>query len=249
MQMLELLLAAAKDIASVKDVISGDAPSTAPVGTTLALQNQALQVFSAIYKRVYRGFRDEFRLMFHCLRRWATPEMRAEYAELTNGNFEEDFRGDGTDIQPVADPSVVTKMQKVAKMQSLLQLSESPTGIAAGMQLPQSAQALVLEFLDVLDQDRPERFIGDVPPNPELLAKVQLMGAEAQLKGADAKLRLKQATHTDAKAVLDQAKTAKEMGEVGQQTHEFHQEAARVATQGLVPLHGEPDGDEGKTVQ
>ena len=249
MQMLELLLAAAKDIASVKDVISGDAPSTAPVGTTLALQNQALQVFSAIYKRVYRGFRDEFRLMFHCLRRWATPEMRGEYAEMTGGNFEEDFKGDGTDIQPVADPSVVTKMQKIAKMQSMLQLAESPVGQAAGMLTPNAAQALVSDFLDVLDVDRIERFLAQVPPNPELVAKVQLMGAEAQLKQADAVVRQKQATHEDAKSVLDQAKTAKEMGEVGLQTHAIHQEAARVSTQGLQPLHAEPDGDEGKAIQ
>src|SRR5262249_20073000 len=116
-QMLELLLAAAKDIASVKDVITGEAPSTAPVGTTLALQNQALQVFSSIYKRIYRGFHDEFRLMYRCLKRWATDKERQEYAELTGGNFDEDFSGDGTDIEPVADPTVVTKMQKLAKMQ------------------------------------------------------------------------------------------------------------------------------------
>ena len=54
-KLLEFLLAAAKDIASVKDVDTGNTPTTAPVGTTLAVQAQALQVFSAIYKRIYRG--------------------------------------------------------------------------------------------------------------------------------------------------------------------------------------------------
>ena len=148
----------------------------------------------------------------------------------------------------MADPSVVTKMQKIAKMQSMLQLAESPVGQAAGMLLPASAQALVSDFLDVLDVDRIERFLGQVPPNPELVAKVQLMGAEAQLKGADAAVRQKQATHEDAKSVMDQAKTVKEMGAVGLQSHAIHQEAGRVATEGLLPLHAEPDGDEGKAI-
>lgn len=247
MQMLEMLLAAAKDIASVKDVITGDAPSTAPVGTTMALQNQALQVFSSIYKRIYRGFKDEFRLMFHCLRRWATVEMKAEYAKLTSGDFDQDFSGDGTDIQPIADPSVVTKMQKISRLQTLLQIADNPVGMAAGMQTAQAAQAIVGEFLDVLEIDRPERFVGDVPPNPELVAKVQEMAATAALKQADAQVRQAQipkltaeATHTDAKANLDRALTVKEMGEVGEQTHRIHQEAHRVATQGLQPLEPEP---------
>lgn len=235
MQMLEVLLAAAKDISSVKDVISGDAPNTAPVGTTLALQNQALQVFSAIYKRIYRGFREEFRLMYECLRRWPNEEIRRKYAELTGGNFDDDFSGDGTDIQPVADPSVVTKMQKISRMQTVLALAESPVGMAAGMQQAGPAQALITEALDVLEIERPERFLAAVPPNPELLAKVQEMAAGAALKQAQAQHAGAKIVTDNAAANLDMAKTVKEMGEVGEQAHRLHQEAHRVATQGLAP--------------
>ncbi len=235
-QMLELLLAAAKDISSVKDVISGDAPSTAPVGTTLALQNQALQVFSSIYKRIYRGFRDEFQLMFHCLRRWGTPEREGKwYAELTGGDFKADFAGDGTDVQPVADPSVVTKMQKLSRIQTLLSVSETPTGMAAGMQQAGPAQAIIGEILDVLDYDRPERFMAAVPPNPELLAKVQELAAAAALKGAQAQHMGAKTTLDNAEAGHTQAETVEAMGRVGLQTHAIHQEADRVARQGLQP--------------
>lgn len=239
LQMLELLLAAAKDISSAKDVVTGDGPTQAPVGTTLALQNQALQVFSAIYKRFYRGLKDEFQLMFHCLRRWATSRMRMEYEELTGGRFEDDFSGDGTDIQPIADPSVVTKMQKISRFQTLMQIAESPVGMAAGMQQPGPAQAIVSEGLALLDWDQPERFIAQVPPNPELLAKVQEMAASASLKQADAALRQRQAIHEGAKTNLDQALTVNEMGEVGERTHRIHQQSASVAANGLTPPSAE----------
>lgn len=250
-KLLEFLLAAAKDISSVKDVVTGDAPSTAPVGTTLALQNQALQVFSAIYKRMYRGFREEFRLMYLCLKRWATDREKREYAELTGGDFDQDFSGDGTDIQPVADPSVVTKMQKISRNQAVIQLAESPIGMAAGMTQAGPAQAIVLDALGTMDVDRPERYVADVPPNPEAVAKTQDMAAAAALKQAQAahmgaELSVTQANVSEKHALTAerQAKTVKMMGEVGEQTHRLHQESHRVATQGILP---QPEPSEGQT--
>ena len=39
----------------------------------------------------WRGFRDEYVKMFHCVRRFATPQMRLKYKELTGGDLDEDF--------------------------------------------------------------------------------------------------------------------------------------------------------------
>ena len=241
-QMLELLLAAAKDIASVKDVVTGDAPATAPVGTMLALQNQALQVFSAIYKRMYRGFRDEFRLMYQCLKRWATDKEKREYAEMTGGDFDQDFSGDGTDIQPVADPSVVTKMQKISRIQTMMQLAESPVGMAAGMTQSGPAQELIKEALNTLEVDRPERFLSDVAPNPEVLAKAENLTASAKLKQAEAEHMGSVITLDNAEANQHMARTVQIMGEVGKTTHALRQEAHRVMTEGILPL---PEPSEG----
>lgn len=252
MQMLEMLLGAAKDIASVKDVITGEAPSTAPVGTTLALQNQALQVFSSIYKRIYRGFKDEFRLMYQCLRRWATDRERNEYQELTGGDFDKDFSGDGTDIEPVADPTVVTKMQKLAKFQTILQWAESPLGQAAGMTQPQAAQAITMDFLDAIDTDRPERYVGPVQPNPEAIAKAQDMSASANLKQAQAqevaiKARkgIAESQKTDADANLARAKAIETIGNVAHTTHAMHVISDQIEREGsLQSPEPEPEGNQ-----
>ena len=243
--LLEFLLAAAKDVASVKDVITGDAPSTAPVGTTLALQNQALQVFSAIYKRVYRGFRDEFRLMYRCLKRYATDKEKQEYAELTGGDFDKDFQGDGTDIQPVADPTVVTKMQKIARMQTVLQLAESPVGMAAGMTQSGPAQALITDALDILEVDRPERFIAPVPPNPLEVAKAQDLTSRAQLNAADAQAKGSEVTKDHAATNLDAAKALRELGMAAKDAHGLHQEADRIATTGTMQPPPDAEGANG----
>lgn len=244
-QLMELMMDWGKNIMSTQDVMTGDAPSTAPVGTTFALQNQALMSYRACFKRMFRGFKDEFRLMYLTLKRWATDDIRREYAELTGGDFDEDFGGDGTDIQPVADPSVVTKMQKMARNQATMQLAESELGQAAGMTQPKQAQKIITDILGDMDVDDPESYVGDVQPNPEMVAKAQDMAAAAALKQAQAQAKPAEmqiegervqleATQVAAENTLIHAKALRETGLAAIDTHELHKEADRIAQTGSV---------------
>ena len=81
-QLLGTLLDAAKDIASVNDSITGDAARTAPVGTTLALIEQGQQVFNAIYKRIFRAGREEYRLFAEVIARYGDPSNYAEFTDM-----------------------------------------------------------------------------------------------------------------------------------------------------------------------
>jgi chaperonin GroES len=251
-KLMELMMDWGKNIMSTQDVMTGDAPSTAPVGTTFALQNQALMSYRACFKRMFRGFKDEFRLMYRTLKRGATDRERKEYQELTGGDFDQDFGGDGTDIQPIADPAVVTKMQKMARNQATMQLAESELGQAAGMTQPKQAQKIIKDILGDMDVDEVDAYVGDVQPNPEVIAKAQDMQASAGLKQAQAqavgpKLQIEaQNAQTDAayaqidakKAMVEtgltQAKTVRELGLAAVDTHELHKEADRIAQTGSV---------------
>jgi chaperonin GroES len=229
--LLELLLNAAKDISSVKDVITGNTPATAPVGTTLALQDQALQVFSAIYQRMYRGFHHEFQLLYKAIKRWATDKDKLEYQELTGGDLEADFAGDGTDIQPIADPAVVTKQQKIARIQTLIQLAESAVGMAAGMTQAGPSQEIAKEALNAMEWDRPERFLAAVPPNQELIAKVAEMQASAQEKAAKAQTYGAGAQLDQAKVGTEQALAALHASKAGTEGSVAEAHQARAATE------------------
>ena len=231
-KLLELLLDFGKGIASIKDVATGDTPTTAPVGTTLAVQSQALRLPTSIWRRMLRGFREEFWLMYEALKRWGREEDKRDYAKLTGGNWHEDFTGDGTDIQPVADPALITRMQKISRLQGGIQLAESPVGMAAGMTQPGPAQELVKEALDAMGYENPERFVAPVPPNPLEAAKTQDLTATAQLKGADAHLRLVESGEVGAKSNLANAKALRETGLAAQDTHRLHLEANDIAKHG-----------------
>ena len=51
-------------LASTANMNVGEGKQDAPVGTTLALIEQGLQIFSAIYKRIFRALKEEFKLIF-----------------------------------------------------------------------------------------------------------------------------------------------------------------------------------------
>lgn len=237
MQLLPILMDSCKEIASIKDVMTGDGSNMAAVGTTLAMQDQALKVYSSIYKRVYRGFREEFRLMYKCIKKFADDNMRALYTEISGGDLDQDFKGDGNDVQPVADPTTVSKVQKITRMQGLVQLAESPLGQAAGMTLPTQAQNMCLELMETYDIERPQRFMGQVPPNQAAMAEQQ---AKIQQTQADANLKAEQAKKMAADADFLRTKSIREMGLVALDNNELHEEAHGIHSKTSDELNSEP---------
>lgn len=164
-QMLDMMLAAAKDIASVKDVLTGDSPSSAPVGTTLAVIEQGLQVFTSIYKRIYRSLKDEFRKLYECERRYGNVEDYREVLDDPNADMDADFDDDGKDIMPVSDPSAVTKMQALAKAQALQQFMGQPWA---------NSTEIFKRILEALDVESPEALVAQPPPpSPDVMAKAK----------------------------------------------------------------------------
>lgn len=178
-QLLDMMLAAARDISSVKDVITGEGSNMGQVGTTLALIEQGLQVFTAIYKRVYRSLKAEFQMVFDTLARYGGPQVAEDYMNILDdpeANFQTDFNGADFDIRPVSDPTSVTKMQKMARAQFLGGF------IGRGLN-DQEIYKRMFEAADVEDIDAlfPQ---GPPQPDPKTMADTQDKMASAGLKQA-----------------------------------------------------------------
>lgn len=63
-KLLGLIIDAGKEVSSISDVITGDVERNQTATTTLALIEQGLKVFTAIYKRIYRSLSREFQLLY-----------------------------------------------------------------------------------------------------------------------------------------------------------------------------------------
>jgi chaperonin GroES len=125
-QLLGLLIDAGKDISSVKDILTGDQQTNQTATTTLALIEQGQKVFSAIYKRVHRSLKKEFKLLFRLNKLYLKPEDYYSFQDKQEPIYLEDYQGDNTNVAPVSDPNLVSDAQELARAEALMQFKDDP---------------------------------------------------------------------------------------------------------------------------
>ena len=199
MTLLEFLINSGEKLASIKDVLTGDTPTTAPVGTTAMLIDQGLTTFTATVKRFFLGLSQEYKLHAQLNEEHVTPQEYAEFFDVAEGEQPPDPKADydvsTMDVLPVADPTSVTKAQKIAKAQAIYGLSaENPTmnKVEATKRMLEAIGAEDIEQLMVPPQQ----------PDPALEALMK-RGAEAEvaIKEAEAEDKVASATNKLAAAI------------------------------------------------
>jgi chaperonin GroES len=126
---LGMMIDASKDITAVKDILTGDTNGqTQTATTTLAMIEQGLKVFTAIYKRIYRALKDEFKLLFRLNSQYADEKTYYTFQDQEEAVEKTDYDVASMDVCPVADPKMVTDMQRAAHAQFLMQIAEHPPG-------------------------------------------------------------------------------------------------------------------------
>lgn len=125
-KLLGLLIEQGREVSSTKDVLTGDTGGKvmAPT-TTLALIEQGMKVFNAIFKRIHRAVKHELDLHARINEEHLTPEA---YNAFFDGPEQYDPKADynsaDMNISPVSDPSVSTQMQKLAKAQVIAEIAQ-----------------------------------------------------------------------------------------------------------------------------
>lgn len=181
-QLLTLMIEAAKDVASVKDVLTGETPTNQTATSTMAAIEQGLKVFTAIYKRIYRALKIEYKLIFEINKRSLN---QSKYVALLDEPVEvvqADYHGD-LDVMPVADPNSVTDMQRMAKASFLMeQLANGNPAINVHEATKRALEAARIDKVqDVLlpppDPNQPP------PPSPEeIVAQIKAKGLEQEIE-------------------------------------------------------------------
>jgi len=186
-QMLGMLIEAGREIASVKDVITGDAPRQQTATTTLAMIEQGMMVFTAAYKRIFRSLKAEYRML---ARINAATLSREEYNAFIDDQQDHDpaadFAAADMDIEPVADPRTVTKMQAMAKGQLVMQLADQGL-VDKGEALKRVAEAASIADVEAL-MPKPDPMQQQMMQMQAPVAETQLMQARADVELTLAKI-------------------------------------------------------------
>lgn len=116
--LLSLMIDAGKDIAAIQDILVGDTPRVQTATTTMAAIEQGLKVFTAIYKRIFRALKAEFRMIFDINK--TTLRMPKYLALLDQPVSPNDYQGE-FDVMPVSDPNAITDMQRMSRAQLVME--------------------------------------------------------------------------------------------------------------------------------
>lgn len=172
--LLGFILDAARDVAQLKEVLEGTAASTSTATTTMALIEQGLKVFSAIYKRIHKGLEKELQL----IREWdyySTNPLYDEVLDLPEGVSPEWFDDANLNFELVSDPQVVTDLQRMAQLEFEMQFIGAPT---------HDQQKLLAKIYDKSGLgDYKEVASGQNPEVMQLQQQLKEMGAQLQQAG------------------------------------------------------------------
>lgn len=190
MNLLQYLVGAGKELASIAEIFVGKMPGqNTPATTTQSSIEQGMKVFTAIYKRVYRSLNEEFKKLYKLNRTYLDPNTVVKVLDEPIGPG--DFDSEDYDICPSADPSASSISEKMQKAQALLQLL--PLGTLDPAQV-------TMRILEAQEQPNWQKLIPGMaqtgqpappPPDPKILE--MQMKQEAEQKKGD--LQKQQAEH------------------------------------------------------
>ncbi len=214
--LLGFMIEAGEKVSSVSEVLTGDQSiHNEPATTTLARIEQGLKVFSAIYKRVYRGMKSEFKKMFRLNYLYLNPEVYFTVLDEKDPKkvFRKDFDSTDIDIIPVSNPSEISDTQSMLKSEILMGFVGK--GLNDDIIIRRRLEALNIENIDEI---MPE---GGYKPPPD--PKVMLEQEKLKLEHAKFAFEVKQ---WPMKVVEMQSKVIKNLAdaeskEVGEQLSEY----------------------------
>lgn len=170
-QLLQLLIGAGERLTSTTDMMVGENPGqNQKATTTMAVLDQGMKVFTAIYKRVRRAMTKEFQKVFDINYYYLDEESTKK---LFDGNaaMQREFYNKTTMVVfPSADPNISSATEKMAHAQALLSL------IQLGGFNEYEIKRRALDAMGIADPDAlliPPEEMQPPPPDPKLLKEMR----------------------------------------------------------------------------
>ena len=170
-------------LGGTSEVAVGEGRQDAPVGTTIALIENAIKVLNAVHKRLHAAQAEEFQLLVDCFRENPNSFWERNRKPATGWN-EEKFLAALNDflLVPQADPNTSSNTQRIMKVAALVQMA---TADPAGFNLPEVRK----EALTAIGWPNADKFLApQMPPMPNPADQAKAMDSQAKMLTAQAKM-------------------------------------------------------------
>lgn len=155
--------AIAQRITSTQDIMTGDANSNAPVGTTMALIEKAMEIGNAIQVNVYSSLQEELDIRFDFI----ADYMPVEGRQFFWGEGEEEqsvdpftFDRDNVYVQPSSDPAQSSTTKRLAAAQMTYQMAQENPDVLS------KEEAIRRMLIAAEIPDHESMFVSQTQPQP-----------------------------------------------------------------------------------
>lgn len=180
LQLLDLLIKSAQELASISDIMQGQSPGpNTPATTVMSVIEQGSKVYSSMLNRIYNSFKNEFENLFQINKRYLDVEESFARMGQSHQVTLEDYKSANLKVFPVADPNISSDAHRMAKIQALMQYA---------MEDPEVNKHEVMKrFLEAFKIPQPEKILPEPDPNApppiaELQAQAELLHTQADTR-------------------------------------------------------------------
>lgn len=165
-QLLGFLVDAGKGVVQTSFEKLSDQNPNQPVGTTMALIEQGMVVFSSIHSRLHSAMARCFKILHRINSAYLTEEdieAQAAGIEIDPSDFDGPL-----DVIPVSDPAIFSETQRFAQIQAIMQRAQ----MMPQMYDPRKVEQMFLRTLKVPEEEvlKPEPASEDLDPVSENVA-------------------------------------------------------------------------------
>jgi chaperonin GroES len=181
-QLVNMMINAGKELASVTEILEGQQPTqNSPATTVLAMLEQGLKDQKAILKRIYRSLTKEFEKQVRINRVYG-DEM-SYFNVFANDAWvkKDDYANKALMVYPVADPNLSSDAQRLARSNAIMQTAAAAPDII-------NKREAIIRHLENLQTPKLQQLLNPPPdPNAPPPPEVENVIAEAELTRAKAR--------------------------------------------------------------
>lgn len=161
----------------------GEGRADAPVGTTLAMIDQATKVLNSVHKRMHAAQSEEFQLLVRTFKEHPDSFWKSK-RKMAHQWDEQTFMAalDNCELVPQADPNTASHSQRMLKVMGLKQLQAANPGMYDPIAIDTAA-------LQAMGWNNPQQFMAPASAQGKMPPEMQKQIAETQIKKQDADTR------------------------------------------------------------
>jgi hypothetical protein len=205
MSLVQDMAETGRRIGGTAEVQVGEGRADVPVGTVMAMIDQAIKVMNAVHKRMHAAQAEEFQLLKQCFKENPETFYQRGCKSKTQWDKEKFLAAlNNCNLVPQADPNTSSTGQRLMKVMALKQLQQASANLYDPIKVDTAALAAI-------GWPNPEEFF--VPPAARAAPPPQLQQAQAEMKNKGDEAQAK-VTEANARATEAQAKAAETQAKV-----------------------------------